>query len=106
MVYLARYVVGRKTKHYTGYTAIGSTRLEDHVAGNGARCLVGKRIIAFAAIRGFATRSEAMRFEATTKKLTPKQKSSLFDGGIRIHIGDLGNHWIRVKEQLEQRGTS
>ena len=62
---------------YAGWTNDLQKRLAAHNAGTGARYTRGRRPVALAFAQAFATKSEAMAFEARLKRLPRAQKEAL-----------------------------
>lgn len=71
---------------YSGYTVDVAKRVKAHNAGTGAKYTRARRPVLLAFARGFATKSEAMQFEAALKKLTKAQKEGLAATGEGIEL--------------------
>ena len=73
-VYLA---LARDGAYYCGYALDAESRIALHNAGRGAKILRGKRPVTLAYRRAFATKSAALRFEASLKRRGHTHKAAL-----------------------------
>ncbi len=64
---------------YCGWTNHLDKRIEAHNSGKGAKYTKGRRPVALAYCEEFATKEEALKREASIKKMSRQQKQKLID---------------------------
>lgn len=69
---------------YSGYTTDIYRRLEEHSSGKGAKYTAGRRPVKLVYYEVFLSKSEAMKREASLKRLTRIKKENLIKGFNQI----------------------